>query len=282
MASKVKWAKKRVSLHCGHLVLHLLLTFVFILSLITPNSAQTISLGKSNFEGASFLDDEAGIAAYMKAGTTIDLALAKQAYRTIEDETEQYIIGSVTLTGYPETEDVHAYVHKDGWIIAYYLNKEPAAKIVDWNNYGQDQTIKSTKLEIGIVVVCNFAGLSIRDVKYYHFKYPNANKLMIAADALWQAGDDTFEIKLPSDFVFYERSFSHYSNGTGTNRARMYLDENQIGRAIGGANEIQYGIISPTQLSLDEFHTVKITASSDWNGYGYPTFSAILVVYQQP
>jgi len=34
---------------------------------------------------------------------------------------------------------------------------------------------------------------------------------MIVADAQWTEGTDTFNIKLPRDFVFYDRSYSHYA-----------------------------------------------------------------------
>jgi len=272
MSSKLKLTNKCVTLNSVTSVLLTIFVLALVVSLTSPISAQTFSLEKGNLQGAGFLDDEAGIAAYMKSNLPIDLSIAKQAYRTIEEETDQYIIGSVPLTGYPETEDVHAYVHKDGWIVAYYLNKEPTAKIVDWNNYGQDQTIKSTKLEIGIVVVCNFAGLAVKDVKYYHFKYPNANRLMIVADALWEIGEDTFDLKLPSDFVFYERSYSHHRKSNWY--SRIDIDDHFISLDPKYTN---YGLISPTVLSLDEFHTLKL-----WSNSSNGAFGAIVLIYQQP
>jgi len=142
---------------------------VLLIISITNLFAQSLPLEKISIQGTSFLEDEAGISAYMNSGQTIDLALAKQAYRTIEDETDQYIIGSVQLTGYSETEDIHAYTHKDGWIVTYYLKDEPSAKILDWNNYSEDETIRGTKLEIGIVKICDFAGLAVEGYKILSF-----------------------------------------------------------------------------------------------------------------
>lgn len=227
--------------------------------------------------GTSFLVEEAGISAYTNVGEAINIEKAKSAFRTIEYETEEYIIGSVPLPDYPETEDVHAYVHKDGWVLVYYLKDEPAAKIIDWNDYGRDEKIKGTKLEDAISVICNNAGVPIGDIKYYDFRHPNADKLMIVADAIWSSGTDTFRIKLPSDFVFYERSFSHYCkkrSGYYTD-SRMYIDGNQISHTSeGGTN---YGLILPTQLSLDQFHTIKITGSS----YNIGAFGAIVLIYRE-
>ena len=225
--------------------------------------------------GTTFLEEEAGISAYTNVGETIDLEKAKTAFRTIEYETDEYIIGSVSLPDYPETEDVHAYVHKDGWIVAYYLKEEPAAKIIDWEDYGTDEKITGTKLEDGISVVCNAAGVPMRNIKYYDFRYPNADKLMVVADALWSRGTDTFKLKLPSDFVFYERSFSHRWGDYSYSwyHSYMYIDDEQISKSEGKSGT-NYGLLSPTQLSLDEFHTIKIDGDA-------PAFGAIVLIYRE-
>ena len=224
--------------------------------------------------GTSFLEEEAGISAYTNVGETINLGKAKTAFRTIEYETADYIIGSVPLTGYAETEDVHAYVHKDGWVVAYYLKEEPVAKIVDWEDYSTDERITGTKLEDGVSVVCNAAGVPIRDLKYYDFRYANADKLMIVADAQWEEGTDTFDIKLPSDFVFYERSYSHYTYDS--EGSTMKIDEKEISSTRG----TNYGLLSPTQLSLDTFHTISLWHNEGYGAYG-ESFGAIVLIYRE-
>lgn len=246
------------------------------------SSRMGIFLAKPAFaqeDGVSFLEREAGISAYMNAGRSIDLAMAKSAFRTVERETDEYIIGSVPLSGYPETEDVHAYAHKDGWIATYYIKDEPAAKILDWNDYGQDGKIRGTKLEIGIIAICNAASVPTKDVKYYDFRYPDTNKMMIAAEAMWSSGrgEETFSIKLPSDFVFYERSYSLLGDSIGTEGScTMYLDEKEISRIR--RDNTQYGVLSPTQLSFDVLHTVKISQNYNNN----KSFVAIVLIYREP
>jgi len=230
--------------------------------------------------GTTFLEEEAGISAYTNVGEAINLGNAKTAFRTIEYETADYIVGSVPLTGYAETEDVHAYVHKDGWVVAYYLEDEPVAKIVDWEDYSIDEIITGTKLEDGVSVVCNAAGVPIRDLKYYDFRYANADKLMIIADAQWVEGTDTFDIKLPSDFVFYERSYSHYAYDSGD--STMKIDEKEIS-SIGKCKDYSvtnYGLLSPTQLSLDTFHTISLWHDEYpyWHG---EAFDAIVLIYRE-
>ena len=229
--------------------------------------------------GTTFLKEEAGISAYTNVGEAIDIEKVKSVFRTIEYETNEYIIGSVPLPDYEETEDVHAYVHTDGWVVTYYLKGEVVAKILDWNDYTTDEKITGTKLEDGVSVVCNAAGVPIRDLEYYDFRYPNAEKLMIIADAQWTEGTDTFNIKLPGEFVFYDRSYSHYTyNGDGST---LKIDENEISSigGCGGKSVTHYGQLSPTQLSLDTFHTVSLLH----DGYfgGGESFDAIVLVYRE-
>ncbi len=208
--------------------------------------------------GVNFLEQEAGISAWMNVGKSIDLVKAKTAFKTIEKETNEYINGSITLPGYSETEDVHAFVHKDGWVVAYYMKTDPAAKIVDWNNYKIDNKIKGTKLENGVVAVCTNASVAAKDIKYYDFRNPDANKMMIIAVT------KTFRVKLPSAFVFYERSYSLYGDNSYDN---MKLDGVRI-----GSSGYFYGSFSSAQLSLDTFHIIETV-------YGDPC--AILLVYQE-
>jgi hypothetical protein len=231
--------------------------------------------------GTNFLDAEAGISAYTNVGEGIDLEKAKAAFRTIEYETDEYIIGSVPLPDYPEYEDVHAYVHKDGWVVTYYLKDKPVGKIIDWKDYSTDEKIIGTKLEDGLSVACNAAGVPIRNIKYYDFRYPNADKMMIVADAQWTEGIDTFNIKLPSDFVFYDRSYSHYAYDSFS--STMKIDGNEIS-SLGSCSDSsrwQSGQLSPTQLSLDDFHTVSL-----WHNYKYSSYTghacaAIVLIYRE-
>ena len=227
----------------------------------------------NNSNGVSFLENEAGISAYTNVGEDIDLELVKDAFRTIEYETSEYIIGSVGLTDYTETEDVHCYIHRNGWIVSYYLSEEPTAKIIDWEDYTAGE-IMGTKLDDGIVVVCNMAGVLPGEIMYYHFNYPNAEDLMIIAEACWGHRTDTFYLTLPSDFIFYERSYSHNSiHGACT----MYIDEQQIDWVNN--EETGYGLLSQSQLPSDEIHDIKLEHSS--SSSSYKSSGAIVLIYRE-
>jgi hypothetical protein len=125
---------------------------------------------------AHFLEDEAGISAYTRTPFAIDLSLVRELFRTIERETNTYIIGSLSLSGYGETEDVHVYVHTDGWVLAYYLVQDPTGKIMDWLGYNGSQ-ITGTKLTKALTAICNQVGAMPFQASYYDFQYPNATNL---------------------------------------------------------------------------------------------------------
>jgi hypothetical protein len=208
--------------------------------------------------GAEFLEQEAGPALYMNAGHALNLSDARAAYRNIEMETADYIIGSVPLPSFPSsvTEDVHCYVHKDGWIVVYYLKEEPLSKIVS-NTYWVGGELTRTKLDEGMEKMCNTLGITQSGVKKYHFQWPSAND--------WEmvAGTSAFNIKVPSSFIVYERSYySSYS---------CAIDGHCFVPYSGG-----YGVISPSYLVTDQFHTVG----------GCPGYSmglvVICLVYQNP
>ena len=208
-------------------------------------------------EGTNFLEEEAGISAYANVGMEIDLEKAKEVYRTIEVEKENYTIGSVALPDYNERGDAHVYVHKDGWLVAYYLKDEPIAKMVNYRDYLENGDI-TLRLDVALGKMCDGVGLPLIRTDYYDFRYPNANKLMLIVEGKWKEGTDTFDIKIPSDVRVYDRSYYHWSwDSYGSS---FKLDGNEISSLGRGADywHWRYGKLTPTQLMPDEFHTISL------------------------
>ena len=237
------------------------------------DAGQTFSLVNPVFaQGAgsetTFLDEEAGISIYVNIGRSIDLAVAKTVYRTIEKETSNYTVGSVALPGLSESEDVHCFVHKDGWIVAYYLKAEPIGKIIDWA-YWSGGTLTKNKLQVGLEQMGNALGASVTGAKYYHFQYPYADKWMIVIESR-DASPDSFNIKIPSSFTIFERSWSLYAESGAY--SYFHIDGEQIAYVDSGT---KYGQLTATQLSPDVFHTVAI--------YGInKNYVAIVLAYKEP
>ena len=158
------------------------------------------------FDLGAYLDQEAGISAYYKSPSTITLSQVRSTFRTIETETADYIIGSVPVTGYAEHYDAHVYVHKTGWIMAYYLRTDPVSKVIDV----LAQTIDTTKLRTVVLTVAAAAGAPFTDVTYYDFRYTNATNMLLVAED--DDNGNTFTISVPSTYAYFERGWAAYDN----------------------------------------------------------------------
>jgi len=210
-----------------------------------------------------FPQDEAGISAYFKSASPITLADVRSVYRVIEVETADYIIGSVPVPDYAEIYDVHLYVHRDGWFLAYYLSKDPASKIFDWSQYTRASI--PTRLERVLAIAANTGGIAFPGSTYYDFRYPNATHLMMIAEDT--SDGNQFEIRLPGSYSYYERSWSTYYTG-GYCSTWFVLDGTNIGE-----NGTAYGNLTAAQLLPETTHTVQISC----NGYG-----GLVLVYRVP
>lgn len=215
---------------------------------------------------ASFMEDEAGMSCYFQASSAITLDDVRDIFRTIEVETDDYIIGSVAVTNYPESEDVHVYVHVDGWIVAYYLAADPVGKIYDWRVYHDTgRTDITTKLENTLAVVAGEAGASFSSGTHYDFRYPNATHLMLIIEWVYNA-TDSFVVNLPGSFAYYERSWSLGSDDFDDSRYR--LDGVEILRGYINGWGTSQGTLTAAQLLPDQFHTIEIVHSSGNHAYG--------------
>ena len=230
-------------------------TYLFV----NPAFAQSLSTEMT------FLEEEAGMSIYMNIGESLDLSVAKTVYKTIEEKTSDYIVGSFSLPNLPETEDVHCFVHKDGWIVVYYLKNEPISKIIDWSYYSPEAGLTKTKLQVGLEKMGDALGATVTDAKYYNFEYSGADKWMIIVEYREGSGTDSFDIKIPSEFTFYERFWSHYAEKAGSgfpgyDPAYFRIDGSEINR-ITKSGETACGQLTVTQLSPDVFHDVSIYSS---------------------
>jgi len=240
------------------------------------------------------IESEAGISAWFHTPSTINLNNVRGSFRTIEIETADYILGSVPVPNYDESEswDVHVYVHKDGWILAYYLAQDPVGKIYDWKAYhNSGRTTISTKLENVIAVIANAAGFpfSIANATYYDFRYPNATHLMLIVDWLYTTtyrGDsDSFQLKLPSSFAYYQQSWSlaHETDcESAFVKSSYWLNSAKIQELTGYPWEMAHGILSASQLPPDQYHTIKIEAEVHCIYRHIYAYGGLALVYRVP
>jgi hypothetical protein len=230
-------------------------------------------------DATTFLEEEAGICAYTNTERSIDMARVKPLYRTIEYETGEYIIGSVPIGEYPETEDVHVYASRDGWIAAYYPANDPVSKMIDWRSY-QGGQLTSTKLELALKKVSDALNFPLVEVKYYNFVTPRANKLLIVIDREDTHNvTDSFEIMIPDDITIYERSWGLCAwNGYVT----LHIDEEKIHKLEPprGVWSFAHQKLTPNQLQQGLYHTVK-TYLDEYSGSGWGAAGIVLVYREQ-
>ena len=260
---------------------------VFLVSAMFPLSGLGGSMSYQEPDGlpedaTTFLEQEAGISAYGQL-SAVNLDDAGSAFKTVEAQTAQYIIGSVALDDYGEADDVHVYLDTSGWIIGYYLKEEKASKIMDWKSY-TGKEIKETKLEDALSKVCNAMYAYLPTLYYYDFRYPDAKSLMIVTDE--EDGNDEWEyfrIKFPSSHVLYSITWSHaieeknvYSLG-----GKIKIDDTVLhSSGIVHGWSIWEGDISPMQFTPDVFHRVGVYNDEGGNYKGM-NYVAIVLVYTQ-
>jgi hypothetical protein len=238
-------------------------------------------------EVQGIIENEAGISAWFRTSSTINLNSVRSSFRTIEIETTDYILGSVPVPDYDESWDAHVYVHKDGWILAYYLAQDPVGKIYDWKAYhNSGRTTISTKLENVIAVIANAAGFpfSSANVTYYDFRYPNATHLMLIVDWVYieYSGSDSFQFKLPGSFAYYQQSWSLANNCQVYHccSSKYLLNGAEIKRLsmCGEGWQMAQGMFSAAQLPPDQYHTIEVSV----DGYYIYGYGGLALVYRVP
>ena len=235
------------------------------LALIQP---AIIARAESGFMDSPGLDNEAGISAYFQASGPINLAgnQLRNTFRTIETDTDDYLIGFIPVPDYGENEDVKVYVNKNGWVMAYYLARDPVSKIFDFNG-------TNTRLESVLLLVSTAIWEPNPNIAFYDFRYPNANKLLLIGETRSsESGTDSFDVNLPSDIPVYEISW--YLKG-GHSSAEFILDGMLLGQSTG--NPI-YDFIPTSKFVPDSLHTIGIHNQLTYFG---DVFGGLAIVYEE-
>jgi hypothetical protein len=233
-----------------------------------------ISVAQAQEGVDAFPQDEAGISAYFRAPFSISIADVRPVFRTIEVETNDFIIGSVPVPDYSESQDVHVYVHRDGWFLSYYPVADPSGKIIDWRVYNSSgRSTLSTKLESGLSVVAQPVGVTPTGITFYDFRYPNANRLMLVVD--WTQDTDTYQVNLPSQLGYFERSWAF-----GTEyRGKLELNGQQLTSSTSEGWQTAQGVLTAVQLPPSQFNTFTVSRTSCC---GYDTYGGLVLVYRVP
>lgn len=214
---------------------------------------------------------EAGIAAYFKKNGNVGLDAVRDSglYRTIEDQEANYIIGSVQIENYDATYDVHVYISTDGWVVAFLLKSDPLAKVIDHQAYDGGTEVPLT-LDAALARAATVLSIEMPTPTYYHFAYPNANRMTLVADK--SNGITSFSFTLPTGFEYYEYSYSIVSYRFNTD---LYLDGERIQDNMPRSH--MWSTFDIADISLNTEHSLTIDS---YSGYEYPSI-ALGVVYKE-
>jgi hypothetical protein len=161
-------------------------------SLVRPAFAQT----------GSFLDQEAGIAAYVQVPSPVDLEGVKGAFKIIEQETSDFVVGTVEITNAPLAP--HVFVSSDGWIVAYFLRDESVG-----NAWAYDHGFKPPDdvLARALTQVSSTVGGAPASPSYFDFEYPGANRVSVINAP---TSGDLFEVQIPNGFQVFEAAQTQF------------------------------------------------------------------------
>jgi hypothetical protein len=270
----------------------------FSLGLKVPPFLAESSTYNVEESGVSFLGQEAGISAYTNIGQKINLTMVKTAFSGIEYQCDQYIIGSVAISGYSKYYEPHVFVHKDGWIVAYFLKEESTTKMINNLMYPSDNKLKNAITSI--LLASWLPTVPYPDVKYYDFRYPSANALIIIGDKVTSSEEgriylydewNNFYIKIPKDIADNTFDIKWYlyaklDAGRGRVEANLYMHNARVGNFQVYENEEEFtqwgeinfvpaekpvALLQPDELNVDTKTSVSVyinTTELLW-GYNY-------------
>lgn len=179
----------------------------------------------------TFPVDKAGIGAYVRLDDIegIDLRAFANALSSVEELNESYVIGTLKIevapydSGSPQLfTEPHLYIGSDGWIVAYYLRTEESSRIMQWKSY-QPGKIETTTLKDAIDYIVQKVGATYSSpVKYYHFAFPEANKMTLVVD------HNDFYVAIPG--TLYEASYGVFlrERYCGCGCLKLSVDENLV------------------------------------------------------
>ncbi|MCX6092538.1 MAG: hypothetical protein NTX23_06710 [Candidatus Bipolaricaulota bacterium] len=230
--------------------------------------------------GSKFPMNEAGISAYVNMGATIDLTKARALLSAPEDATDTYVIGTIPLGGNDESMWPHVYIGSDGWLLAYYPNTEPTSFLFQWYGY-QGGTVKTTTLRDVLISLATNLHLDLSKtetgISYFHFKYPDATKLIIAVDTV--SGGDEFRYTIPSGVALYDAAWTHHAEGVVLSYGNGGTASSVDGKSLYSGGGGTYTVCSEMAQQYESPNTAHSVAISQSGASGWMGF-AIVFLYR--
>jgi hypothetical protein len=254
----------------------------------TAQEDNSTSLVAPSMNGVgAFPQGEAGLAAYIDTEQVVDLDKLKTIFTNVEVVGDNYIIGVVPISDWGGNIDIHLYADTDGWMVSYLKKDEPVSMVMQWGTSDADNptigVIKSTTLEDALYKAGDAVGVGIvsNGIKYYHFGFPNANRMMIIAKVQATDGSNIHQIEIPANYVLFDSAYYHYEYYYSWHtygpvyhftQSALSIDDSAISNAAtGDAGDGAYGWWRgidryKSAMSPGSLHTLKISHSQNSAG----------------
>ena len=138
--------------------------------------------------------------------------------------------------------------------MVYFLESEPASKIIDWKSYATSSNSKlDTLLEIGLDEIASDIGIGADEPVFYDFRNPSATHMMIVADFTVNNEYDQFTIQLPSSNEYKEVSWGIFNapGGCCSDLSYLKIAEQQIDGSVLRNGLIGFASIGDLETNTD-------------------------------
>ena len=243
--------------------------------------AETLTLEAPGFQAAkitgvqaigdAFPADEAGICAYAKVDQTVDIDATAPVFSEVIDVGDNFILGLIPVNNFGGTTHVKFYADTNGWLVAYLEKSEPVATIMQWlpadKNNPQISTIPRNVLTDALNDGGNAAGVGfLPQIKYYNFRFPEANHLVILVKTVSTEGSKHMQIELPTSYILYGASYYFY--GIDAKQAELNVDGTLIYAGSTGNNGSLRNIdFFRGAIGVGLLHTIDVSYAPqcDWS-----------------
>lgn len=179
-------------------------------------------------EGEStFLEENAGIAAYVKIDETIDIEQLRESFKVVEQLNDQYLTGQIAVPDLRENWHPRMFVSEDGWIVAYYAKEEPTTRMLTRWIQSDNNGLTNTTLEIAIRETLKNLGPGMtsraQNIQYYHFQIPEADRISLIRENT--DGEDTFHLTIPSGLEILDATWLAYRESNNDSEVGFDGDE---------------------------------------------------------
>lgn len=269
-------------------------------------------------EAGNVIDtSDVNVMAYYNVGSEIDLSQAIQEFDFITESTGQYVEGKLRIwyddpdgrnpgniqdferrdnadTDILFASNVSIRVKSDGWIVAWLNNDQNLSDIVFWNDTNTGTLPSDTTLGQAIWRITDRVGTNYNktEVKYYSYKYPLADRLLIGGRVTTNGGE-TYNFIMPSATTVYD-AYLHWT---------IYLLDNDgnhndyvFGKVKMNTTDLYYKTTNPdyyfygmfeysryyldiTDYPKDAGHTIYINSGNTNNGQSILK-SAVAILYK--